>query len=479
MEYSSTRSANVKTNSREAIARGVAEDGGKFVPLSLPKLSTEFWDKLCAQNFCERTQSLLSLFVLGIDVKGICEDALATAGDSPVLLQTKESRYVLDLASGATGMADDIAYAVSARLLSACRKKEGAERPALVPFVGTATECGAFLHAFRGVDGLKAVALCSDDCDELHLRGAAYERGLGAEAFAIPSEEIEDAKKLLRNMSKDVAAEGADLILDIEHSLGRILPYIAIFFSAYCDLFGGDVSKREEIDVALPSRDLTAAVALCWAKRMGLPVANMVLQSADGAIAELVNDRRFGFGGGLFEDEEPKEIIVPVNIERFVFELCGGDAQATRNAVAELEKDGKFEITPDKSCEAYQMTEAGHENASYVVSARELFEEDGVAFDPVTADVATLYELFDAVMDSCKDAVIVQTENPFLHAEETLGLIREGDVKGDALRDLEEFTALEIPDRIAEIRKADGLSVKRVCACDIKDEIVAFLLESA
>lgn len=478
MEYASTRSANVKTDAREAIARGVAEDGGRFVPLSLPKLSAEFWDKLCEQSFCERMQSILSLFADGIDVKGICEDALEEAG--PVLYRTDDFRYVLDLASGATGMADDIAYAVCARLLAACRKKAGEKRLALLPFVGTAAECAAFLHAFRGVDGLRAIAFCPEDSDELHLRGLAYERGLGAEAFAVAADESEDVRKLLRNMSKDVEATGAELVLDIEHSVGRILPYVAIFFSAYCDLFGGGDDKREQIDIALPSRDLTAAVALCWAKQMGLPVGSMVLESEDGAIAELVNDRRFGFGGGLFEDEEKKDIVVPVNLERFVFELCGRDPEATSNVAAELEQDGKFEITPDKSCAAYQMTEAGHEDVAYVSDARELFEEDGVAFDPVTARVATLYELFDCVKGEGRPAVIVQTENPFLRAEETLELIGGRKVKGEAaLRELEEFAALERPDRISAIQNADGLSLKRVPACNIKDEIVAFLRESA
>ena len=130
MEYTSTRSANVKADAREAITRGVAEDGGRFVPLSLPKLSADFWDKLCSQSFCERMQSIISLFADGIDVKGICEDVLTP----PVLLQTDDGRYVLDLASGATGMADDIAYSVCARLIAACRKKAGEKKLALIPF---------------------------------------------------------------------------------------------------------------------------------------------------------------------------------------------------------------------------------------------------------------------------------------------------------------------------------------------------------
>lgn len=478
MEYTSTRSTGARASFREAVARGVAEGGGRFVPLSLPELSAEFWDKLCAQSFRERMQSILCLFADGIDVKSVCEAAPCEAGY--VLLQIEDGRYTLDLASGATGMADDVAYAVCARLLAACRKSMGADRPALVPFVGTATECGAFLHAFRGVDGLKAIAFCPQNSDELHLRGLAYESGFGAEAFAIPAEEAEDVKKRLQNMSKDVEAEGAELILDIQLSLGRVLPYVAIFFSAYCDLFGADAGARKQIDVALPSRDVTAAVALCWAKQMGLPIGSMVLESADGAMAELVNERRFGFGGGLFEDEEKKEITVPVNIERLVFELCGRDAQATKRAMAELESDGKFEITPDKTCAAYKMTEAGHSDVAYVRDAQEMFEEDGVAFDPATAAVAVLYDLFDCVKGEGRPAVIVQTENPFLHAEETLELIGGRKAKGNAaLRELEEFTALEMPDRISAIQNADAASVRRVSACNIKENVVSFLRERA
>lgn len=440
------------------------EDGGAFVPLSLPILKSDMLAKLLRSSFCERLEGVLSLIFEGVDLSKLCEDALSAAGGEPSVTKIEDGMYILSLAEGATGRADDIALCLAARLYPACRRRLGYGGSGLAICAGDGEIGRTLLNACKGVDGLAAVALYERSDKEGHRLEAPSQN---TAAICVKREDIPKISARLKEDAefKDkLRALGFDAV-DFGQNICRTAAYVAIFISAYCDLVeSGELCEGEKFDVALSSDDMCVAVAGCWAKLMGLPIDSLVVASRDEVIPSFVNEYRYEGGKG----------ILPAGIEQLLYELCGRSAGKTKIAIEEFLVEGKFKFGPDKNCAVYKLLEAGSADRSDIFqAARGFFKDDDVALDEETAAVASVYNEFSCVKGKDMPALIVQGRSPYLDAEGTLSALGIKVKGGDAVRTLEEETALDVPEFIS--RKVEGGEAESVSEREIYDMISEFL----
>ena len=158
MFYRSTRDASVKCSSAEAISKGISEDGGLFVPESIPVLSDDDFKRLIDLDYIGRAREVLKLFLddyteeeLYSCLKGAYTGTFDNNAPAP-LKKLDSGKYVLELWHGPTCAFKDLALRLLPFLLTAAAKKTGKGRSVIL--VATSGDTGkAALEGFRDVEG--------------------------------------------------------------------------------------------------------------------------------------------------------------------------------------------------------------------------------------------------------------------------------------------------------------------------------------
>ena len=131
MDYFSTRSADEKISAAEAIIRGLAPDGGLYVPESFPQISLDEITALCELDYRARAKRIMAPFLAdftGAEVEELCAAAYGGNFDVPEIAPVRfvdESTGYLELWHGPTSAFKDMALQMLPRLLTASLKKQG------------------------------------------------------------------------------------------------------------------------------------------------------------------------------------------------------------------------------------------------------------------------------------------------------------------------------------------------------------------
>ena len=162
MKYISTRTLkSKKIESAQAIKQGLADDGGLFVPDSMPELSEADIKALCNKSYPERAAYVLSQFLTDYTYEELLSDCLEAyseksfVGGAAPLVNIHDNLYSLELWHGPTAAFKDMALQIMPRLLSRALKKTGEERTALI-LVATSGDTGkAALEGYKDIDKIK------------------------------------------------------------------------------------------------------------------------------------------------------------------------------------------------------------------------------------------------------------------------------------------------------------------------------------
>ena len=162
MYYHSTRDESVKLSSCEAIIKGLAPDGGLFVPDEIPCLSQDEKDALPGMKYTERAVLILNKFLTDYTKEEItkCVEAAYTKekfGTDTIapVYKLGKSEYVLELWHGPTCAFKDMALQILPHLLVTAVNKTGVKKE-IVILVATSGDTGkAALEGFSDVAGTR------------------------------------------------------------------------------------------------------------------------------------------------------------------------------------------------------------------------------------------------------------------------------------------------------------------------------------
>ena len=122
MKYVSTRNANTRIDSAEAIIRGLSKDGGLYMPESIPSLTTAEIDSLVGMDYKSRAKLVLSKFLTDYSeteldncINGAYTEAKFGSHPAPVK-KLDDNNYVLELWHGPTCAFKDMALQRMPRL---------------------------------------------------------------------------------------------------------------------------------------------------------------------------------------------------------------------------------------------------------------------------------------------------------------------------------------------------------------------------
>jgi len=303
---------------REALLRGLAPDGGLYMPVALPRLDPSRLAALRDAPYARIAFEVLRPFTAGTLADDaflrLCEDAY----DFEVPLEPlEEGAWILRLDRGPTASFKDFAARWMARMMRELREP-GRETTILVATSGdTGSAVG---EAFRGVEGFRVVLLYPENEVSAVQKRQLDGIGLNVRALSVAGS-FDECQALVKQAFLDPALAGLGLSSANSINIGRILPQSVYYVYAWLRVArdGGPFT------VSVPSGNFGNSFGGEIARRMGLPVARLIL-------AVNANDEfpRF-LGSGGYRPVSPSRACLsnamnvgnPSNLARY-FDAYGG-----------------------------------------------------------------------------------------------------------------------------------------------------------
>jgi threonine synthase len=327
MRYVSTRGSRQQATLSEAVERGLAADGGLYVPVEFPSLYLS--DFGTAAGLVDVGQILLAPFCeedpLGEALDEVCRDALAL--DAP-LRRIDDGIEVLELFHGPTAAFKDFGARFLAAALS--RVAETRDQPLTVLVATSGDTGGAVAAAFHGRPGVEVVVLYPEGRVSPRQEKQLTCWGGNVRALAVHGD-FDDCQRLVKEAFADPQLRSLRLTSANSINVGRLLPQMVY----YADAALAHLREYGEAPgFIIPTGNLGNAVACLWAQQVGLPIREVVLATnANEAISRYVATGEWEPQPTVPTLATAMDVGNPSNFERLE-RLCGGWSQVRRRVRA-------------------------------------------------------------------------------------------------------------------------------------------------
>ncbi|MCR5353088.1 MAG: threonine synthase [Clostridiales bacterium] len=470
MNYFSTRAKtreNEKTAS-QVIIRGLADDGGLYMPENIPQIDGGFIKGLCGLKYYERAAKALSLFLTDYTEQELlsCADMAYNYtfdGYNTKISPLKDGVRMLELWHGPTCAFKDMALQIMPKLLSKALEKTGEQKTALI-LVATSGDTGkAALEGYKDVKGIKiAVFYPQNGVSRMQKLQMATQEGQNVSVFAIIGN-FDDAqsgvKAIFSSESVKKALEEKNTFLSSANSInwGRLAPQIAYYISAYCDLVNEkDITNGEKVNITVPTGNFGNIFAAYIAKLMGLPVNKLICASnSNNILTDFLSTGIYDRNRKFYTTMSPSmDILISSNLERLLYLVAG--PEKTAFYMKELSEKGRYEVDKsalDKIKETFCAYFATEDECRKTI--KETFDEQNYLCDTHTAVAMSAAEKFKNEHGCAKKNIVVSTASPYKFAPDVLSSLgrsaKNPDDDKDVINALSEYTKTAVPKPISEL----------------------------
>ncbi len=490
MKYVSTRDTNAikeKISAAEAICRGLAPDGGLYVPETLPSVTLNDVKALAGRSYVDRAAILLSLFFEDFTLEELQEMCASAYSDESFpdgaapMANISDNIYSLELWHGPTCAFKDMALQLMPRLFTACLKKTGETRRAHI-LVATSGDTGkAALEGYRDVDGVSITVFYPETgVSRVQKMQMMTQEGENVSVCAIRGN-FDDAQNGVKRIFSDadikekLNEKGVFLSSANSINWGRLAPQIVYYFSAYCDLYAkGLIELGERIHICVPTGNFGNILAAYIAKRMGLPVSRLVCASnSNKVLTDFIKTGVYDRNRAFFVTMSPSmDILISSNLERLLYFTAG--PEATAEAMKSLNETGRYSVSEDILAMIREDFRGYNADEELTVSTvKRLFKEYGYLSDTHTAVAFSAAERYIEESGSAKAMVICSTASPYKFAADVYHAV-SGDVATNsiaALGLLSKYTETEIPTPLKKTLVIPVRFERTIDACDMEGEL--------
>ena len=476
MRFISTRGGE-KVTLTETVTRGIASNGGLFVPEKLPPITQAELDGMLDLSFPERTAKIYKKFFTEFDgeelLSALSESYSSFEGDDPApLVRIDDGVYMLELFHGPTLSSKDMAVAALPHIFKKCCEGE------IKIVAATSGDTGkAALELFKDREGFDILVLYpAEGLSKMQKLQLVTQEGKNVRVVAVKG----SFDECLDGVKEALASGNASCANSV--NFATLAPRIAYFVSAYLDLLSSEqLEEGEEIDFYIPSGNLGEVVAAYYAKIMGLPIRKIHCASNENnSLAQLAKTGVFEKRGVLVKTTSPSmDIAVPSDLERLIFELSGRDTRLTAKRMASLNGDGQFSLTENELNKLNEIFDFGFANEETCVEAMyDVFVDTDYVMDTCTGcAMKVAHDWYEKNKKDETKAVIVAVDSPYKFPQDVLYAVTGNDVKDSfkGVKRLHDATAMEVPKCIKELRDKPVIFSKTIDKKSVPDEVREFL----
>lgn len=357
MDYISTRNNHPPVSASMAIKLGMVPAGGLFVPDEVPVI----------RQFPEPTDSyqtiakrIIAPFLPDFPEHDLdrCITAAYTAEtfDTPRVVDIvplDASRSIMELWHGPTAAFKDVALQIMPHFLSVAKKNIGDPSHTVI-LVATSGDTGkAALEGFKNCDGISIIVFYPyqgvSKVQELQMSTTD-----GSNTYVVAVKGNFDdcqtgVKKLLGDaqLRDKFGRGGFEFSSANSINWGRLCPQIVYYWTSYLSLVHQKkIKKGDPVDFCVPTGNFGNILAGYYALRMGLPIGRLICASNENnVLTDFFATGTYDSKRTFFRTMSPSmDILISSNLERFLFEVTGHDAEAVSTWSRSLAETGTFTV---------------------------------------------------------------------------------------------------------------------------------------
>ena len=478
--YKSTRDAEKTVTASQAILKGLADDGGLFVPVSIPKLPVSLGE-LKEMTYQEIAYTVMKEFLTDFTEEEL-KSCIAKAYDSKfdteeiAPLAKVEDAYYLELFHGATIAFKDMALSILPHLLTTSAKKNQVKNE-IVILTATSGDTGkAALAGFADVEGTKIIVFYPKNgvsrVQELQM---VTQKGDNTSVVAIHGnfDNAQSGVKAMfenKELEKELNEAGYQFSSANSINIGRLVPQVVYYVYAYAKLLQNEeIAEDEEINVVVPTGNFGNILAAYYAKNMGIPIAKLICASNENKVLydffqTGTYDRNREF---VLTTSPSMDILISSNLERLIYKISGEDARKDTDLMTELKTKGSYAITGEMKANLADFA-AGYATEEQVAKTiHDIYEDTGYVMDTHTAVAAMVYKAYREDSKDDRKTVIASTASPYKFAGSVMSAI-DSKYKGQddfkLIEELQKVSGTELPNAIKEIMNAE---IRHNTECDV------------
>lgn len=489
--YKSTRNAENKVTASQAVLKGLAEDGGLYVPESMPRLERSF-EELAKMSYQEVAYEVMKLFLTDYteeELKNCINNAYDSKFDCEeiVPITYADGNYYLELFHGSTIAFKDMALSILPHLMITAAKKNNLKEK-IVILTATSGDTGkAALAGFADVPDTKIIVFYPkhgvSPVQELQM---VTQRGDNTHVIGIEGN-FDDAQSGVKAMFNNT--ELADLMKKNGYvfssansiNIGRLVPQVCYYVYAYAKLLAEEkIANGDLINCVVPTGNFGNILAAYYAKLIGTPIGKLVCASnTNKVLFDFFATGTYNKNRDFVVTTSPSmDILISSNLERLIYKIAGDNSEVNAELMAKLAKDGVYSVSEEMMNRASSFVGGYATEEETAATIKELYENTGYIIDTHTAVAAKVAAEYRNNSSDKNVTVIASTASPYKFARSVLTAI---DSSYDSMTDFElidklnELSMTDIPQAIDDIRTAP-VRHNTVCeTADMQKEVEKYL----
>lgn len=385
MRFRSTNHKSEEVSLREAVLQGLAEDGGLFVPIKIPRMGRESLENMRGMPLSRLCFEVGRHFLEGdVEDQALQKIAIESFDFPAPVVSLSEKLHVLELFHGPTLAFKDFGARFMARLMGNYVRELRRELTVLVATSGDTG--GAVAHGFLGVSGIRVVILYpSGRVSEAQEKQFTT---LGQNVVAVEiSGTFDDCQSLAKRAFTDSELREKIFLTSANSiNIARLIPQMFYFYWAYAQL----ANRAKPVVYAVPSGNFGNLTAGLMAERMGLPAAQFIAATnVNDVVPEYLRSGNFLPRPSQATISNAIDVGNPSNFAR-MRDLYGNDLEAMRRDVW--------------GC--------GFTDEETLAGIRQIYERYSYVVDPHTAVALQGWESFTKMRGDEYQCVALATAHP-------------------------------------------------------------------
>ena len=487
MKFRSTRGDSEELRSAQAIIRGIAPDRGLYVPEEIPVMpfSLEEMEGASYQELAKRVIGAFFTDFTDEELESCVTGAYDEKFDTPEIapLVKAGDAWFLELYHGKTAAFKDMALSILPRLLTASVRKEHNDDKICI-LTATSGDTGkAALEGFADVPGTEITVFYPDSgVSEVQERQMVTQTGDNTHVFAIRGN-FDDAQTGVKNafqdaeLAADLKAHGIRFSSANSINIGRLVPQVVYYIWSYLQLVKQGVIKTgEQMNIVVPTGNFGNILAAYYAKEMGLPVSMLICASnKNKVLTDFFRTGVYDTDREFYLTNSPSmDILISSNLERLLWHLSGGDSDAIKALMADLDGAHHYEVSDTIKTGLGQFYGGFADVEATNKTIGDMYRDNGYLIDTHTAVAYKVYEEYRRETGDETPAVIASTASPYKFAKsvaQSIGLGEQPD--GFAyIREVAAETGVKVPEGLRDLDKKEIRHTGVIDTDEIKKTIV-------
>ena len=424
--FHSTRSTTDSLTYKQAIRKGIADDGGLFVTDALGDTQIDV-AALAGKSYQQIAQEVLGALLPDFTDEELAQcvrDAYGEQWTDPAITPLKPlgDDYILELFNGPTSAFKDVALQILPRFM-AHTAPTGDPNEKIMILTATSGDTGkAALAGFADVPGTGITVFYPEGkVSQVQQLQMTTQAGANVNVCAVRGnfDDAQSAVKRIfgdRELAERIDAQ-ANVVLSSANSInvGRLVPQVVYYFSAYAQLLERQViNAGDEVEFCVPTGNFGDILAGYYAKMLGLPVKHLVVASdKNNVLFDFLTSGTYNRKRPLFQTISPSmDILISSNLERMLYYMSDKDTRLIQMLMNDLNQWGAYEVPAELLAKIRQLFGCGWADEDQVREMiADCWQKNHYVIDPHTA--CGYYVMQQMPRDPLTPRVLLSTASPY------------------------------------------------------------------